>query len=106
MLRRDGLNLTNAGTNMLSNNFLQYLKNSSLGNKNRTFTDWQPNQGKIKVIYKGIEEFPSKDPGVPQLSNNTNSKLELSCITNVKKIRSENIINEIIGTLNINFLSS
>ena len=31
--------LTNEGTNMLSNNFLQYLKNVPLGNDNRIFTD-------------------------------------------------------------------
>ena len=43
---------------------------------------------------------------MPKLNNNTNSKLELSCITNIKKIRSENIDNVIIGTLNINSLSS
>ena len=30
----------------------------------------------------------TKDPEVPKLSNNTNSKLELSSITNIKKIRS------------------
>ena len=39
MLWRDGLHLTNEGTNMLSNNFLQYLKNVPLGNDNRIFTD-------------------------------------------------------------------
>ena len=39
MLWRDGLHLTNEGTNMLFNNFLQYLKNVSLGNDNRIFTD-------------------------------------------------------------------
>ena len=39
MLWRDGLHLTNEGTNMLSNNFLQYLKNIPLGNDNRIFTD-------------------------------------------------------------------
>ena len=39
------------------------------------FTDWQPNQGKAKSSYKGIEEFFPKDPNVPKLSNNTNSKL-------------------------------
>ena len=61
--------------NMLSNNFLQYLKNVSSGNKNMIFTDWQPNQGKTKSSYKGIEEFFPKDPNVPKLSNNTNSKL-------------------------------
>ena len=38
MLWRDGLHLTNEGTNMLSNNFLQYLKNVPLGNDNRIFT--------------------------------------------------------------------
>ena len=106
MLWRDGLHLTNEGTNMLSNNFLQYLKNVPLGNDNRIFTDWQTNQGRAKGSYKGIEEFSPKDPEVPKLSNNTNSKLELSCITNIKKIRSENIDNVIIGTLNINSLSS
>ena len=42
---------------MLSNNFLYYLKNVPLGNKNRTFADWQQNQGKMKGIYKVIEEF-------------------------------------------------
>ena len=90
---------------MLSNNFLQYLKNFTLSNKNRTFTDWQPNQGKVQVINKNITEFPSKDPEVPQISNNTNFKLELSCITNIKTIQSENIDNMIIGTLNINSFS-
>ena len=39
MLWRDGLHLTNEGKNMLSNNFLQYLKNVPLGNDNRIFTD-------------------------------------------------------------------
>ena len=39
MLWRDGLHLTNEGTNMLSNNILQYLKNVPLGNDNRIFTD-------------------------------------------------------------------
>ena len=39
MLWRDGLRVTNEGTNMLSNNFLQYLKNVPLGNDNRIFTD-------------------------------------------------------------------
>ena len=80
MLWRDGLHLTNEGTNMLSNIFLQYLKNVPLGNDNRIFTDWQTNQGRAKGSYKGIEEFSTKDPEVPKLSNNTNSKLELSCI--------------------------
>ena len=70
------------------------------------FTDWQTNQGREKDSYKDTEEFSPKDPEVPKLSNNTNSKLELSCITNIKKIRSENIDNVIIGTLNINSLSS
>ena len=36
---RDGLHLTNEGTNILSNNFLQYLKNVPLGNDNRIFID-------------------------------------------------------------------
>ena len=94
ILWRDGLHPTNKCTNMLSNNFLQYLKNVVLGSKNRTFKEWQPNHGKTKGIYKVIEEF--------LLSNNTNSKLELSCITNIKKIRSENIDNVIIDALNIN----
>ena len=39
MLWRDGLHLTNEGTNMLFNNFLQYLKNVPLGNDHRIFTD-------------------------------------------------------------------
>ena len=39
MLWRDGLHLTNEGTNMLSNNFLQYLKNVPLGNENKIVTD-------------------------------------------------------------------
>ena len=39
MLWRDGLHFTNEGTNMLSNNFLQYLKNVPLGNDGRIFTD-------------------------------------------------------------------
>ena len=71
---------------MLSNNLLQYLKNVSLCYENRIFTDQQPNQDKAKGSYKGIEEFPPKDSEVPKLSNNTNSKLELSCITNIKKL--------------------
>ena len=78
--------------------FLQYLKNIPLGNYNRIFPDWLPNQGKTKVSYKGIE--------VRKLSNDFNSKLELNCITNIKKIQSENIDKVIIGTLNINSLSS
>ena len=91
---------------MLSNNFLQYLKNVPLRNDNRIFTDRQTNQGRAKGSYKGIEEFSPKDLEVPKLSNNTNSKLELSCLTNIKKIRSEDIDNVIIGTLNINSISS
>ena len=39
MLWRDGLHLTNEGADILSNNFLQYLKNVPLGNDNRIFTD-------------------------------------------------------------------
>ena len=39
MLWPDGLHLTSEGINMLSNNFLQYLKNVPLGNDNRIFTD-------------------------------------------------------------------
>ena len=39
MLWREGLHLTNEVTNMLSNNFLQYLKIFLLGNDNRIFTD-------------------------------------------------------------------
>ena len=78
--------------------FLQYLKNIPLGNYNRIFRDWQPNQGKTKGSYKDIE--------VRKLNNDFNSKLELNCITNIKKIQSENIDKVIIGTLNINSLSS
>ena len=52
MLWRDGLHLTNEGTNMLFNNFLQYLKNVSLGNDNRIFTDSETNQGRAKGSYK------------------------------------------------------
>ena len=64
-------------------------------------------KAKQKVVsYKGIEEFSPKNPEVPKLSHNTNSKLELSCITSIKKIWSENVDNVIIGTLNINSLSS
>ena len=85
MLWCDDLPLTNEGTNMLSNNFLQYLKNVPLVNDNRIFTDWQANQGRAKGSYKGIKWFSPKDPEVPKLSNITNSKLELSCITNIKK---------------------
>ena len=92
--------------NMLSNTFLQYFKNVPLRNKNRIFTDWQPNQDKAKGSDIGIDEFSPKDPGVPKLSNNTNSKLKLSCITHVRQIRSENIDNVIMGTLSINSLSS
>ena len=66
---------------------------------------WLNCQVKPKGSIKGIEEFPPKDPEVPKLGNNTNSKLELTCTTNIKKIRSENIDNVIIGTLNINSLS-
>ena len=93
---------------MLSNNFLQYLENVPLRNDNRIFTDWQTNQGRAKGSYKGIKEFSPKDLEVPKLSNNTNSKLELSCLTNIKnkKFRSEDIDNVIIGTLNINSISS
>ena len=72
--------------------------NVPLGNENRIFTDSQSNQGKAKRSYKGIEEFPLKDPEVPKLCNNTNSTPELSSITNIKKIQSENIDNAIIGT--------
>ena len=64
------------------------------------------NRPEQRVFIKVLSSFPPKDPEVPKLSNNTNSKLELSCITNIKKIRSENIDNVIIGTLNINSLSS
>ena len=39
MLWHDGLHLINEGVNMLSNNFLQYLKNGPLGNYNGIFTD-------------------------------------------------------------------
>ena len=39
MLWPNGLHLTNEGRNMLSNIFLQYLKNVPLGNDNRIFTD-------------------------------------------------------------------
>ena len=106
MLWRDGLHLTNEGTNMLSNNFLQYLKNIILCNYNMIFTGWKPNQGKTKGSYKGIEELPAKDPEVRMLSNDFNSKLKLSCITNIKKLRSENIDKLIMGTLNINSLTS
>ena len=70
---------------MLSNKFLQYLENVFLSNKNKFFTDWQQNQGKTKGNYKRIEGFPPEDPQVPKISNNTNSKLQLSCITNIKK---------------------
>ena len=62
--------------------------------------------GFLKGSYKGIEEFSAKDPEVPKLSNNTNSKLESSCIININKIRSDDIDNVIIDTLNTNFLSS
>ena len=82
------------------------MKNVPFGKDNEIFTDWQTNQGKAKGSYEGIEEFSPKDPEVPRLSNNTNSKLELSCVTNIKKIQSKNIDNVIIGTLNINSLSS
>ena len=70
MLWRDGLHLANeSATCYPSNNFLQYLKNVPLGNKNRIFTDCQPNQDKAKGSYKGFEEFHRKDPEVPKLSN-------------------------------------
>ena len=84
MLWHDGLDLTNEGTNMLSNNFLQYLKNVPLGNDKRIFTNWQSNQGKVKSNYEGVEEVSPKDPEVPKLSNNTYSKTELSCIKTLK----------------------
>ena len=58
-----------------------------------------------KVVLKVLKSYP-KDLEVPKLRNNTNSKLNVSCITNIKKIRSENIDNVIIGTLNVNSLSS
>ena len=102
MLWRDGLHLTNEGTNMLSNNFLQYLKNVPLGNDIGFLQIDKQIRAEQKVVIKVLRSFPV----VPKLSNNTNSKLELSCITNIKKIRSENIGNVIIGTLNINSLSS
>ena len=73
----DGLHLTNEGTSMLFNQFLQYLKNVSLGNKNRIFTDWQPNQDKSEGSHQGIKEFSPKDPEVPKLSNDSNSKLKI-----------------------------
>ena len=42
-------------------------------------------QSSYKGSYKGIEEFSPKDPEVLKLSNNTDSKLKLSCImTNIK----------------------
>ena len=53
-----------------------------------------------------LRTLPPKDAEKPKLSNNTNSKLKLSCITNLKKIQSENIDNVIIGTVNINSHSS
>ena len=90
---------------MLSNNFLQYLKNVPLGNDNRIFTGWQTHQGSAKCSYKGIWESSPKDSEEPKLSNNANSKLELSCITNIENVRREKIDNVIIGTLNINSLS-
>ena len=39
MLWHNGHHLTNEATNMLSSNFLKYLENVLLGNKNRIFTD-------------------------------------------------------------------
>ena len=39
MLWHDGIHLADEGTNMLSNNCLQYLKNIPLGNDNRIFID-------------------------------------------------------------------
>ena len=78
MLWHAGLYLTNEATDMLSNNFLQYLKNVLLGNDKRNFTDWQSNQGKAKSNYEGIEEFSLKDPKVPKLRNNIDPKMELS----------------------------
>ena len=47
MLWRDGLHLTNEGTNMSSNYFLQYLKNFPLGNENRIFI-----RAKQRVVIK------------------------------------------------------
>ena len=86
MLWRDGFHLTNEGTSMLSNNSLQYLNNAPLGKDNRIFTDWKTNQGRGKSSYKGIEAFSPKDPEAAMLSNNTNSKLEVSCLANIKKV--------------------
>ena len=53
-----------------------------------------------------MSSFSKKDPEIPKLSNNTKSKLELSSITNIKKIGSVIIYNVIISTHSINALSS
>ena len=53
-----------------------------------------------------MSSFSKKDPEIPKLSNNTKSKLELSSITNIKKIGSVIIYNVTINTLRINALSS
>ena len=62
--------------------------------------------GQSKRCYKGFEEFHQKDPEVPKLSKDKKTKLELCCITNISKIRSEYIETVIIGILNIKSLFS
>ena len=42
-----------------------------------------------RVVIKVLRSFPPKDLEVSKLSNNTISKLDLSCITNIEKIRGE-----------------
>ena len=59
-----------------------------------------------RVVIKVLRSFPPKDLEVSKLSNNTISKLDLSCITNIEKIRGENTDNVIIFTYNINSRSS
>ena len=44
-----------------------------------------------RVVIKVLRSFPPKDLEVSKLSNNTISKLDLSCITNIEKIRGENM---------------
>ena len=55
--------------------------------------------GVVKLLFFCVTYFLN-DP------NNTNSKLELPCTTNIKKIRRENIDTVIIGTPIINSFSS
>ena len=59
MLWRDGLHLTNESTNMLSNNFLQYLKNVLYFGKGFLQIDNQI-WAKQKVTINVLRDFPQK----------------------------------------------